>query len=54
VRAALDALTPADVPEVVEPIRPQDGKIFKDRQAQFALVVRQWRDNGFQPVAFVD
>jgi branched-chain amino acid transport system substrate-binding protein len=54
VRAALDALTVADVPEVVEPIRPQDGKIFKDRQAQFALVVRQWRDGALVPADFVE
>jgi branched-chain amino acid transport system substrate-binding protein len=54
VRAALDALTPADVPELIEPIKPQDGKIFKDRQAQFALVVRRWKDNNFVPVAFVE
>jgi branched-chain amino acid transport system substrate-binding protein len=54
VRAALDALTVADVPELIEPVRPQDGKIFKDRQAQFALVVRQWRDSALVPVAFVE
>jgi branched-chain amino acid transport system substrate-binding protein len=54
VRAALDALTPADVPELVEAIRPQDGKIFKDHQAQFALVLRQWKDTAFVPAAFVE
>lgn len=47
-------MTPADVPELVEVVKPQDGKIFKDRQAQFALVVRQWKDNALVPVAFVE
>lgn len=55
VRAALDSLTLADVPELIEPIKPQaGGAIFRDRQAYFVLVVRQWKDGALRPVAFVD
>jgi branched-chain amino acid transport system substrate-binding protein len=55
IRKALDEITLAEVPEVIEPIVPQDGgKIFKDHQAMFALVVREWKNGRFAPVGFVE
>jgi branched-chain amino acid transport system substrate-binding protein len=55
VREALDSLTLDDVPELVEPIKPQEGgRIFADRQAHFVLVVREWKDGAFVPTEFVD
>jgi branched-chain amino acid transport system substrate-binding protein len=54
VRAALDALKTTDVPELVEPIKPQSGGlIFKAHQAYFILVERQWKDGAFHPISFV-
>jgi branched-chain amino acid transport system substrate-binding protein len=55
IRKALDEITLAEVPEVIEPIVPQDGgKIFKNHQAMFALVVREWKDGRFVPAGFID
>ena len=55
VRTALDELTLADVPELVEPIQPQEGdRVFTDRQAYFVLVVREWVDGAFVPTDFID
>ena len=55
VRTALDEMTLADVPELVEPLKPQEAdRIFTDRQAYFVLVVREWADGAFHPVNFVD
>ncbi|HYD09938.1 MAG TPA: ABC transporter substrate-binding protein, partial [Acidimicrobiales bacterium] len=49
VRDALDDLTLADVPELVEVITPQEGdRLFEERQAQFQIVVREWVDDDFQ------
>lgn len=54
VRTALDDLTVEDVPELIEPIRPQEGgRIFHERQAYFDLVVREWQDGAFHPTDFV-
>ena len=54
VRDALDELTIEDVPELVEPIRPQEGgRIFDERQAYFELVVREWQDGAFHPTDFI-
>lgn len=55
VRAALDELTIEDVPELVEPLKAQEGgRIFDERQAYFVLVVREWSDGAFRPAEFVD
>lgn len=54
VRAALDALKVSDVPELVEPVKPQSGGlIFKSHQAYFVLAERQWRDDAFHVASFV-
>ncbi|KGF70720.1 hypothetical protein LL06_03525 [Hoeflea sp. BAL378] len=54
IKAALDVLKVSDVPEAVTPIKPYDGDLlFKDRQAQFVTVVRQWKDGKFVPLTFV-
>ena len=55
IRKALDEITLAEVPEVIEPIVAQDGgRIFKNHQATFALVIREWKDGRFAPVGFVN
>jgi len=55
IRTALDELTLDEVPEIIEPMIPQDGgRIFKDHQSYFALVVRQWKDGRFIPAGFVE
>ncbi len=55
IRKALDGLKVADVPELIEPIKPADGgAIFKDHQANFVLVVRRWQGDKFMPAGFVD
>lgn len=53
VRKALDGLTLTDVPQLVEPIKDQNGLIFKDRQAYFKVVVREWKNGAFHPGSFV-
>lgn len=55
IRKVLDDLKVSDVPEIIEPMIPQDdGKIFKNHQSYFALVVREWKDGRFVPVGFVE
>jgi branched-chain amino acid transport system substrate-binding protein len=55
IRKALDEIKVADVPEIIEPMIPQeDGRVFKGHQSYFALVVRQWKDGRFAPVGFVE
>ncbi|CAN7708822.1 ABC transporter substrate-binding protein [Aminobacter sp. LjRoot7] len=55
IRKVLDDLKVSDVPEIIEPMIPQDdGRIFKNHQSYFALVVREWKDGRFVPVGFVE
>jgi len=55
VRAALDALNISDVQNLVEPLKAQTGdRLFTERQAQFVLVVREWKNGAFHPTSFVD
>lgn len=55
IRKVLDDITVAEVPEIIEPMIPQEGgRVFKEHQSYFALVVREWRDGRFVPVGFVD
>lgn len=55
VRTALDNLKIGDVKKLVEPLKAQaGGRIFKERQAYFVLVVREWKDGAFHPASFVD
>lgn len=55
IRQALEDIKVAEVPEIIEPMIPQeDGRVFDKHQSYFALVVREWSDGGFRPVGFVD
>ena len=55
IRKVLDDITVAEVPEIIEPMIPQEGgRAFREHQSYFALVVREWRDGRFVPVGFVD
>lgn len=55
IRAALAELKVDEVPEIIEPMIPQeDGRVFRDHQSYFALVVREWQEDRFVPIGFVD
>lgn len=55
IRTALEEIKVEDVPEIIEPMIPQeDGRVFNAHQSYFALVVRKWQDGRFVPVGFVD
>jgi ABC-type branched-subunit amino acid transport system substrate-binding protein len=49
VRAALDGLTIADVPDLVSSFKPQaSDRIFTERQAYFTVTGRQWKNGDWQ------
>ncbi|WP_423797942.1 ABC transporter substrate-binding protein [Neobacillus sp. SAB-20_R2A] len=54
IKKEMDNLSVKDVPELVEPILEQNGKIFKDRQASFKMVLREFKDGKFTPVKFLE
>lgn len=54
VRTALENLKVSEVPDLLELIVPQQNdQIFKDHQSYFTLVIREWKNNGFQPIGFI-
>lgn len=49
VRAALDGLTLADVPDLISSFKPQSGdRIFTKRQAYFSVAGREWKNGDWQ------
>ncbi len=55
IRKVLDDMKVSDVPEIIEPMVPQeDGRIFRNHQSYFSLVVREWQNGNYAPVGFVN
>lgn len=55
VAEALANLTPEDVPEIIEPVIPVDGKLFSETgSVDFAAMLKQWQDGELVGVELYD